>query len=87
MIDIFHFSTGFVIGSISTVIIVYIWEEVIEKQMKYYENSELDYRVNRIDRCLEYGKIDARTVRCTRKKNHEGEHVCQLSNGTVLGKF
>jgi len=55
--------------------------------MDYYENDELELRVDRKERCLEYGKIDACTVRCTRKENHEGKHACQLSNGLVLGEF
>jgi len=55
--------------------------------MKYYENEELEHRVDRDERCLEYGRIDRCTVRCTRKENHDGKHACQLSNGTLLCRF
>jgi len=55
--------------------------------MEYYENEELEHRVDRDERCLEYGTIDQCTVRCTREENHDGKHICQLSNGAVLGEF
>jgi hypothetical protein len=55
--------------------------------MDYYENENLEFRVDHDERCLKTGKIDKCTVKCTREENHEGKHACQLENGTLLGRF
>jgi len=49
--------------------------------------ENLQHRVKKKNRCPEYGYSNGTRVRCTRKENHEGKHICQIQTGAILHKW